>query len=187
MHRHLVLLSVGLLLGAPASGQTPDDDFNTFPPAKAPAPQPPPTPPARTGPPPSQPAPQAPPPQTVQPPPQAPKPAPVIPPSAPSGPAAAPPPGAAAAVPPGGPGPAPAVEVQPGQTVERTIPGSPPPGPSTLGDPFVDPRNYRLSQGYFGGLASALAVSSAAIGPKGILRGHRHADRRALRRGLRPP
>jgi len=177
MHRHLVLLTVGLLLGAPALGQTPDDDFNTFPPAKPPAAQPPPSPPPRTAPPP-QTAPQ-PPSQTFQPPPQAPKPspapppaaAPLVPPAGTAAPPGAPPPGAAAAVPPTGPGAPPTAEqLQPGQTVERVIPGSPPPGPSTLGDPFVDPRNYRLSQGGFGGLASALAVSSAAIGPKGILR-----------------
>jgi OmpA-OmpF porin, OOP family len=50
------------------------------------------------------------------------------------------------------------------------LPGSPPPGPSTLGVPFVDGRNTRLSQGLFGGLASALSVSSADIGEPGVLR-----------------
>jgi OmpA-OmpF porin, OOP family len=53
--------------------------------------------------------------------------------------------------------------------VVRTIPGSPPPGPSTLGDALVDARNTRLSQGLFGGLA-ALNVSSADIGGAGVLR-----------------
>ncbi len=36
--------------------------------------------------------------------------------------------------------------------------------------PFVDERNTRLSQGLFGGLASALSVSSADIGEAGVLR-----------------
>jgi OmpA-OmpF porin, OOP family len=52
----------------------------------------------------------------------------------------------------------------------RVVPGSPPPGPSTLGVPFVDERNTRLSQGLFGGLAMALSVSSADIGKSGVLR-----------------
>jgi OOP family OmpA-OmpF porin len=55
------------------------------------------------------------------------------------------------------------------ETVVRTIPGSPPPGPSTLGDAFVDARNTRLAQGLFGGLAT-LNVSSADIGSAGVLR-----------------
>jgi OOP family OmpA-OmpF porin len=158
MHRHLVLVSVGLLLGAPAAAQAPDDDFNTFPPSpSAPAPAPPPaaTPPARPAPQqgsaPTQPTP---PPRTPAPPPPA-----VTVPSA------------AAVVPSAGTGPASLSEGPvPGETVVRIIPGSPPPGPSTLGDNLVDARNMRLSQGLFGGLASALNVSSAEIGGAGVLR-----------------
>jgi OmpA-OmpF porin, OOP family len=134
MHPHLVLASVGLLLGASAAAQTPpDDDFNPFPPPTAPNPPPlkPPLPPAE-------------------------------------GPVATPrqvPPAVAPTVLP------PTESPPPGQeTLLRVIPGSPPPGPSTLGDAFVDERNTRLSQGRFGGLALAFNVSSADIGRAGVLR-----------------
>jgi len=169
MHRRLVLLSVGLLLGAPVAAQTPDDDFNTFPPpGTAAPPQPAAVPPARTTPPP--PAPKPPAPQPI-----------ILPSGGPpaTAPATVPPAGVQPVRPPSVPAPAaaaaaapavPAEQLQPGQKVERILPGSPPPGPSTIGDPFVDPRNYRLSQGSFGGLASAMAISSAAIGPPGVLR-----------------
>jgi outer membrane protein OmpA-like peptidoglycan-associated protein len=176
MHRHLVLVIVGLLLGASAEAQTPDDDFNTFPPS-SPAPQAPSTPPPPRSPPqqtapaprPVPPPPQAAPLQPVSPPVQAP-PTPVPPPAnvAPSVPAAS---GAAAgAGAAGGVAGAPVEGLTPGQTVVRILPGSPPPGPSTIGDHFVDPRNVRRSQGMFGGLASTLNISSADIGPAGILR-----------------
>jgi OmpA-OmpF porin, OOP family len=68
------------------------------------------------------------------------------------------------------PSPGPPPSVLPAQeTLLRVLPGSPPPGPSTLGNPFVDARNVRLSQGLFGGLGT-LNVSSADIGGAGILR-----------------
>jgi OmpA-OmpF porin, OOP family len=139
MHRHLVLVSVGLLLGATADAQTPpDDDFNTFPGPGTPGP----------------PAPASTPPSRPQPLPSAPPVAPAVVPAAPAA---------------GAAGAATGAEVG-NETLLRVIPGSPPPGPSTLGDAFVDARNTRLSQGLFGGLALALSVSSADIGAAGVLR-----------------
>jgi OmpA-OmpF porin, OOP family len=164
MHRHLVLASVGLLLSASAAAQTPpDEDFNTFPPTAAPAsPAPPPPSPSRPTP-----QPTAPPVERTVPPPQPPAAAPLPPVQAPLPPATAVAPqllpAAAAASATTGP---PAAN----ETLLRVIPGSPPPGPSTLGDAFVDARNVRLSQGLFGGLALALSVGSADIGTAGVLR-----------------
>jgi OmpA-OmpF porin, OOP family len=60
-------------------------------------------------------------------------------------------------------------EAAPGTPVVQLVPGSPPPGPSTLGNAFVDAANARLSQALFGGLGT-LSVSSADIGRKGLLR-----------------
>jgi OmpA-OmpF porin, OOP family len=166
LSRHLVVVGVGLLLGTAASAQTPEDDFNTFPPAgqtppkpAPPAPKPPPAvapaPPAAI-PPAAAPAPTSRPPPTATPVPQSPLPAPVVVPA-----------GVAPERPPEG---APTEGLVPGQTLVRTLPGSPPPGPSTLGDAFIDVRNTRRAQGMFGGLASALNVSSADIGGAGVLR-----------------
>jgi len=159
---HLVLVSVGLLLGASAAAQTPADDFNTFPPGSSPPSQPPA---GATTPPPTAPPPAAPPSaQPVSPSQQAspPSPAPAVP-SLP-----APVPQAASSTPGTSNGAALSEGPPPGEV--RVLPGSPPPGPSTLGLPFVDERNVRLSQGLFGGLASALTVSSADIGTAGVLR-----------------
>jgi len=82
-------------------------------------------------------------------------------------------PPSAAAIPPSGPTPSAgngAVVEAPVSGEVRVLPGSAPPGPSTLGVPLVDERNTRLSQGLFGGLAMALNVSSADIGRPGVLR-----------------
>ncbi len=73
-------------------------------------------------------------------------------------------------VPPVSPASTPALpEAAPGTPVVQVLPGSPPPGPSTLGNAFVDAANARLSQALFGGLGT-LSVSSADIGHKGLLR-----------------
>ncbi len=154
MPRQLVFLSVGLLLGASAGAQTQDDDFNTYPPsaAQTPAPSAP-----------SPPVPAATPPPTPKPS----GPAQGVVPATP--PAVAPPVGVS---PPTGPlakGGAPATGLAPGQTLVQVLPGSPPPGPSTLGNAFLDAHNARLSQGLFGGLGT-LNVSSADLGPAGVLR-----------------
>jgi OmpA-OmpF porin, OOP family len=171
MPRTLVLVSVALLLGASAAAQAPDDDFNTFPPAPgtaAPA-APPATAPARPAP--AQQTPPVQPPAQQLPPLDTPTPVPVTAPSQrtpnPPAPVYAP----AAVVPSAGTGPTPLSEGPvAGETVVRILPGSPPPGPSTLGNDFVDVRNSRLSQGLFGGLAAGLNVSSADIGSAGVLR-----------------
>ncbi|MGO9830190.1 MAG: OmpA family protein [Myxococcaceae bacterium] len=163
IHPPLLLAGLGLLLGATAGAQGKEDDFNPFPTASTPTPQ---GPAAEAG----QAAPKAPPalPATAPPAPAA---APVdtlspppLPPTAVDAPAG---PTAAASGPPAGVSPA--VGAVPGETVVQLLPGSPPPGPSTLGDGWLDARNTRLSQGLFGGLGT-LNVSSADIGGQGVLR-----------------
>jgi OOP family OmpA-OmpF porin len=135
---------MGLLLSAAARAQAPNDDFNTFPKSASPDSVSPPAPPAPV----TKPGRAETPPSAQPQPPAQPLPRAV---SAP----------AVAGAPSGQEGAAAKV---------RLLPGSPPPGPSTLGVPFVDERNTRLSQGLFGGLALGLNVSSADIGPGGVLR-----------------
>ncbi|MGO8971675.1 MAG: OmpA family protein [Myxococcaceae bacterium] len=161
IHPVFVLAGVGLLLGAVAGAQSKDDDFNSFPSPSAPAPQ-------RPGPSAQAPAAAVPaPPSPNSPPLDVPQPAALSPPPLPPTVDEPVTPGLATGGVPAGT--AEARGLLPGQTVVRLLPGSPPPGPSTLGDALLDTRNTRLSQGLFGGLGT-LNVSSADIGGAGVLR-----------------